>query len=90
MKSHTICQSCSMPIDDAAVRGTEKDASKSSEYCKYCYDKGAFITPELTLSQMKNIVKTELEKRQTPQDIVQLAVESLPHLKRWQKKTTIS
>lgn len=90
MQPKTICQSCSMPIDDIAVRGSEKDGSKSSEYCKYCYEKGAFISPDISLDQMKTIVKTELEKRQSPQDIIQLAVESLPHLKRWRKKTTIS
>lgn len=87
MQPKTICQSCSMPIDDMAVRGTEKDGSKSSEYCKYCYEKGAFISPDISLDQMKTIVKTELEKRQSPHDIIQLAVDSLPHLKRWQKTT---
>lgn len=87
MQPKTICQSCSMPIDDIAVRGTEKDGSKSSEYCKYCYEKGAFISPDLSLDQMKTIVKTELEKRQSSPDIIQHAVDSLPHLKRWQKTT---
>lgn len=43
MTPKLFCQSCTMPTDNEADRGTEKDGSKNSEYCKYCYKDGAII-----------------------------------------------
>ena len=40
--NHTFCQSCGMPIDDPALRGTERGGTPSEHYCKYCYQEGAF------------------------------------------------
>ncbi|TND09997.1 MAG: hypothetical protein FD123_679 [Bacteroidetes bacterium] len=82
-----FCQSCSMPIDDAGLRGTEKDGSKSNEYCLYCYVNGAFINPDMKLDEMRNIVKTQMEKMHSPPNIIQLSLDSLPNLKRWREKT---
>ena len=37
------CQSCGMPMGQGdGLYGTEADGGKSADYCKYCYDKGAF------------------------------------------------
>jgi ATP sulfurylase len=83
MSTQTFCQSCSMPLDSNEIKGTEKDGSKSSDYCKYCYQDGQFTTPVLTLPEMEKIVVTEMEKQHIPQNIVNMAVASLPHLKRW-------
>ena len=46
-----FCQSCGMPMDDPALRGTERDGAPSPHYCKYCYQNGAF-TGEMTMEQM--------------------------------------
>lgn len=86
MSTEKFCQSCSMPLDNNEMRGTEKDGSKSNEYCVYCYKDGAFTTPDITLGQMETIVKTQMEKRNIPENIVTMAVNSLPHLKRWTKE----
>lgn len=83
MTTPNFCQSCSMPIDDPAMAGTEKDGSPSKEYCKYCYQQGAFTTPNMTLNEMRTVVKTEMEKRHIGQDIITMAVNALPNLKRW-------
>jgi len=72
-----------MPIDNVADRGTEKDGSKSSEYCKYCYQNGAFINPDMSFDEMKSLVITQMEKMNLPADIIQNSVRSLPNLKRW-------
>lgn len=72
-----------MPIDNIAYRGTEKDGSKSSEYCKYCYQNGAMVNPNLTFEEMKSLVITQMQKMNLPADIIQKSVESLPYLKRW-------
>ena len=83
MDNKMFCQSCSMPIDDPAMRGTEKDGSKSTEYCSYCYQNGVFINPNITLEEMKTIVKTQMEKRKIDTGIIDMALRSLPLLKRW-------
>jgi hypothetical protein len=78
-----------MPIDDTALRGTEANGSLSAEYCKYCYVNGKFIDPEMTIGGMSDLVQTQMEKMQIPAATIQLARESLPHLKRWKNKTII-
>ncbi|WRS28027.1 zinc ribbon domain-containing protein [Oscillospiraceae bacterium MB08-C2-2] len=38
-----FCQSCGMPMNNSTeLYGTEKDGSKSADYCSYCYEKGEF------------------------------------------------
>jgi len=80
-----FCQSCTMPIDNPADRGTEKDGSRSNEYCKYCYHDGAFTQPNVTFEEMKSFMSNQMQKMNLPDDIIQLSLKSLPHLKRWEK-----
>ena len=80
-----FCQSCTLPIDDTTSRGTEKDGSKSSTYCKYCYQDGAFTSPGMTMEGMTAIIKEQMKKTNLPEAIVQKSLEMLPYLKRWQK-----
>ncbi|WOF17282.1 hypothetical protein F1737_01315 [Methanoplanus sp. FWC-SCC4] len=51
MKSKT-CQSCGMPMAKDEDFGTEKDGSKSKEYCTYCYQKGIFTEQDVTIDEM--------------------------------------
>ena len=83
MKPKLFCQSCTMPIDNVADRGTEKDGSKSSEYCKFCYQNGALVNPNMTFEEMKSLVINQMEKMHLPGEIIQQSVKSLPYLKRW-------
>lgn len=62
MELKIFCQSCSMPLDKPELLGTEKDGSKSQEYCKYCYQNGAFTNPDMTLKEMTSVVITQMEK----------------------------
>lgn len=78
-----FCQSCTFPIDNSDDRGTEKDSSKSSMYCKYCYKNGEFTDPGMTLEKMQEIVKTEMQKQNLPANIIQQSLTMLPLLKRW-------
>lgn len=79
-----FCQSCSMPIDNAADKGTEKNGMKNEDYCKYCYTNGSFINPSLTLEEMKSLVETQMRKRHIPFITIEQSLALLPHLKRWQ------
>ncbi len=72
-----------MPIDDPEDRGTEKDGSKSKTYCKYCYKDGVFTDPGMTLERMKEITKTEMKKRNLPDNLLEQSLRMLPGLKRW-------
>jgi hypothetical protein len=83
MENKTFCQSCSMPLDKPELLGTEKDGSKSLEYCAYCYQNGAFINPNMTLPEIKTLVKRQMEKMKIDTGIIDMAVNSLPNLKRW-------
>ena len=87
MENKNFCQSCSMPIDDTALKGTEKDGTKSNEYCTYCYQNGSFVNPNMTLNEMKILVKEQMEKRKMDSSIINMAVNSLPNLKRWRAKS---
>ena len=85
-----FCQSCSMPIDDINDRGTEKDQSKSTEYCKYCYKDGAFTEPEMTFEEMKSTVTIQMQQMNLSHDIIQKSLDRLAHLKRWQREAVLA
>ena len=46
-----FCQSCGMPLTNAEDFGTEKDGSKSTEYCHFCYQNGTWTQPNITLEE---------------------------------------
>lgn len=83
MEVENFCQSCSMPLEDPEMHGTEADGTKSPEYCKYCYQNGAFIDPEMSLKKMTSIVIEQMEKRHIGPQAIDRALTALPHLKRW-------
>ena len=85
MELRNFCQSCTMPIDHVENRGTERDGSKSTLYCKYCYQNGQFVNPQMTLDQMKEIVTTQMQKLKISDTITHQSLDMLPHLKRWRK-----
>lgn len=87
MEPKTICQSCGMPIDDLNLLGTEADGSKSTEYCKYCYQQGYFVQPDMDLDDMRLLVKKVMNQKQMPTFIIEQAVSTLPELKRWRAAT---
>lgn len=86
MENKNLCQSCSMPLDKPELQGTEKDGTKSKEYCMYCYQNGAFTTPNITLGEMQAMVKQQMSKMKMDEGVIGKAVNSLPHLKRWRGK----
>lgn len=86
------CQSCGMPLHtgtpmDKTFLGTAADGQPVKEYCKFCFQNGAFVEPALTLpdmiqksvSHMTRVLHLPAEKAK------ELAGELIPKLKRWQK-----
>lgn len=53
-KKNKFCQSCGMPLNlhGQNVQGTEKNGSYSLVYCRYCYEKGVFVEPNITYAEM--------------------------------------
>lgn len=80
-----VCQSCGMPLEKDEHFGTEKDGSKSSDYCTYCYQNGAFVSPDMTMAQMVDICVPYLVQGGMAEAQARSVMEStLPKLKRWQ------
>lgn len=52
MTERPFCQSCGMPMDvPGSEYGTERDGTRSRDYCSYCYRDGAFTT-DWTMEEM--------------------------------------
>lgn len=83
MQQATFCQSCSMPMDGEDLWGTEPGGSKSTRYCKFCYQNGSFTHPEFTLETMKAHMMEKMQDAQLPADILEAAISRLPFLERW-------
>lgn len=67
-------------------RGTEADGSKSDKWCSLCYENGAFIGPECTLDEMKQIVDKALQEQGSGKLMRWMAAKQLPRLERWRAK----
>jgi hypothetical protein len=86
MENVTFCQSCGMPLDKESQKGNDKNGLKTDEYCKYCYEYGAFKNPKMNLEDMKNTVETHMKKLNIPHNVIKKAVNILPALGRWRNK----
>ena len=83
MENHMVCQSCGMPLDNLEMQGKEKDNTLNQDYCRHCYQNGAFVHPGISLSEMTERVTRKMEKMEIPVDIIEAVVIRLPNLKRW-------
>ena len=81
-----FCESCGMPMGETdEMYGTEANGSKSEDYCKYCYDNGAFTNPNGTLEEMIELCASVMVKDFgfSPEDAKKQCNEGIPSLKRW-------
>ncbi len=79
------CQSCGMPLEKQEDKGSNKDGSKSEEYCSYCLQEGAF-TEMMTMEEMIELCLNfgMEEGLYTDRDQAkQQMLEWFPSLKRW-------
>ena len=79
------CQSCGMPLNrDPHYGGTEKNGTKSKDYCSYCYSDGNFNTPEIdSAKKMQKFCIKKMKEQGTPGFIAWIMTRSIPKLKRW-------
>ena len=81
-----FCESCGMPMGETdEMYGTEATGSKSTDYCKFCYENGAFTEPNATLEGMIETVAGIMVKDYgfAQEDAMAQCQQGLPNLKRW-------
>ncbi len=80
------CQSCGMPMEgQSELFGTEKDGSKSNDYCAYCYKDGAFLFSGSKEEMIEICVKPMVENNPGMTESVarEMMGTFFPTLKRW-------
>ena len=83
-----FCESCGMPMGETdEMYGTEVNGSKSTDYCKNCYDKGAFTNPNATLAETIEYIAAVMVKDFgfSLEDAKEQCKAGIPNLKRWRK-----
>ncbi|MCL2576364.1 MAG: helix-turn-helix domain-containing protein [Defluviitaleaceae bacterium] len=83
-KMDTIyCQSCAMWLTEDKF-GTEKDGTKTSEYCHYCFQKGEFTTPQTFDQAVEGNIPFWLEQCGNDEEKARQKIkEVFATLKRW-------
>lgn len=86
-KQEKFCQSCGMPLKkDPKNGGTEANGSVSLLYCSYCFADGNFTRPDITVNEMKALVKGKMKEMGFPGFLAGFFTYNLPRLKRWKEK----
>ena len=82
-----ICQSCAMPMDTEELKGTNKDGSKSDEYCTHCYQNGEFTSKQSMEEMIEVCVPYTVEAGvyKDEESARKSMMEFFPTLKRWKK-----
>lgn len=83
MEPKILCQSCGIPLDKESLKGTEANGLKTDNYCKFCYDAGSFVKPNMTFGDMKETVETQMKKLKLSEHAIQDTINILPTLNRW-------
>jgi hypothetical protein len=76
-----------MPFSrDPERGGTERDGSKSTKYCSYCYQNGEFLSPEIdTPEKMQKFCIEKMKEQGIPKPVAWLFTRAIPKLERWEK-----
>ncbi len=89
MEDRKFCQCCGMPLDKPEDAGTEADGSLSGDYCRYCYQNGAFTAPNATMDE---IIAFNLQFNEenghpfgTQEEAEKMMRSWFPTMKRWRK-----
>lgn len=80
-----FCQSCAMPMQKPEDFGTSADGDQNREYCRYCYQNGAFTEPNITTEQMIEKCAGIMRQMNVPKAQIEQTKTFIPTLKRWKK-----
>ncbi|MFG6333622.1 MAG: zinc ribbon domain-containing protein [Lachnospiraceae bacterium] len=88
-RNQRFCQSCGMPMGETEeLHGTNADGSKNEDYCKYCFENGAFAFPG-TMEEMIELCVPNMAAANpdmSEEDARKAMTEWFPTLKRWKKQ----
>ncbi len=75
-----------MPLSkDPQKGGLETDGAKRKLYCSYCYVDGKFVNPEMSVDEMKVMVKDKMKEMGFPGFLAGFFTKGIPKLDRWKK-----
>ncbi len=78
------CQSCGMPMNkDPDGGGSEADGTRSTRSCSHCYKDGIFAQPDITVDEMKQLVKEKMAEMKIPGFMGWFFTRGIPKLERW-------
>jgi len=82
------CQSCGAEMKKPAEFGTTVNRVINTNYCRYCYWKGEFTHPDITMEeQIEKAAKLmAMKKRISKERALQIAARTIPKLSRWKKE----
>ena len=85
MSKNKFCQSCGMPLkQDPENGGTEKNGTKSTKYCSYCYANGEFLSSEIkTAKEMQVFCIEKMKEQGMPKFVAWIFTRGIPKLERW-------
>lgn len=78
-----LCQSCSMPMANPEDFGTETNGCRSTEYCRHCYNTGAFTKDETMEEMIESCIPFSREYYGSDEAARKAMLEHFPKLKRW-------
>ena len=83
---YSTCQSCGMPLNKNGKNcGSENDGTLSKMYCSFCYKNGEFTLPDITVSEMKQLVTKKIVEMKIPTFVANFLSRNTRKLKRWNK-----
>jgi hypothetical protein len=74
-----------MPLGTPGFYGTNADGSDNHDWCRFCYQNGAYTEPELTLDEMisRSTEFMTISLKYTKDDAERLSRDIIPTLRRW-------
>lgn len=87
MEEKARCQSCGMPLGHPEGYGTNADGTQHKEYCKFCFQKGSYTKPNMTLEEMmQSSIDFMTKELQIPDEkSTEMTHAVIPQLKRWKQ-----
>ena len=82
------CQSCGLPLKHMSDFGTEATGAINIGWCRFCFLKGKFTEPDITMEAMiEKVARTMAEQKKVPPEKArEQADRIIPKLKRWKKE----
>lgn len=76
-----------MPLKrDEKGGGTNADGSVNSMYCSCCYQNGSFVNPDMTLPEMKALVKDKMKEMGFPRFLGGFFTANMHKRERWRNQ----